>query len=269
MNDLENIEIFLPTRRACRALEQEFFGLLGRRFNLKIFQIAEYDDSGEEIESFSDLKLIPKLEQKRVITNIIHSYKPLGFTIYQDASLSSSLILLFNQLDSEHIDIETLSQISVDDSAEHWIKILNFLTYSYNAFKDYLKKTNQIDYPTLRNQKLKQHHYLDKPKYPVVIAGSSGSIKAVRDLIKSLVIHNNCYVILPAISLKDEIQDAEISPFHHIKKLIEFCDADCLPLGAAEVSSSLKNIRYFQTLEQISCKNLTGTGSLDYLFITF
>jgi ATP-dependent helicase/nuclease subunit B len=247
MNDLENIEIFLPTRRACRSLEQEFFSLLSKRFNLKIFQIAEYDDSGEQIESFGNLKLIPKLEQKRVITNIIHSYKPLGFTIYQAASLSSSLILLFNQIDSEQIGIEKFTDISVDDSAEHWIKILNFLTYSYKAFKDYLKKTNQIDYPTLRNEKLKKYHYLDKPKYPIVIAGSSGSIKAVRNLIKSLVIHDNCYAVLPAMNLKDEIQDAEISPFHHIKKLIEFCDADCVPLGASEVASSLKNIKYFPT----------------------
>jgi ATP-dependent helicase/nuclease subunit B len=242
--EIAKIQIFLPTRRACRELlhilsrreetfrsmpQSQALGGISAKIEAshndiwKILPIGEYDEEGEDGDSFAGLTLIPKLEQQRVITNIIHSYKPLGFTIYQSASLASSLSFLFSQIDSEQIDIKKLSEISVDDSAEHWVKILDFLTFSYNAFKGYLQETKQIDYPNLRNLKIKNHIEELNPQHPIIIAGSSGSVKAVRDLIKAISRYDNCYAILPAINPAHDTQEAEISPFHHIKKLMEFC----------------------------------------------
>ena len=264
-NDLENIEIFLPTRRACGALKEEFAKALGYKGILKILPIVEYEEE-DQGEVFDNLKIIPRLEQRRIVTDIINSYKPLDFTLYQSASLSSSLILLFNQIDSQKIDIARFAEISVDDAAEHWIKILNFITYSYNSFKDYLKNTNQIDYPSARNLKLQKNNYLNKPRYPVVIAGSSGSIKIVREFIKTLASYDNCYAILPAVKFEGsiDIDKGEISPLYHIMKLMEYCNIKEAQMLPNKFIANIAQVRHAPLIFEVENK-LEETYCISYI----
>ena len=246
-DQIENTTIYLPTKRACRSIKAELQKYFPKKNFDKILPLGEFEDF-ESMDNESGV--IPKIEQQKVITEIIYDYKELDFTIYQAANLANSLISLFSQIDSDGVNIEKLSELSIDDSSEHWLKLRGFLQYSYNKFKEYLKSTNQIDYASSRNSLIKS--YIDSllntpPKAPIVIAGSSGSIKAVADLIKVISSFDNCYAILPAIDLKD------INHFGHILKLLDYCLVKKENLK--EIDSDIfieNNHQYFETSNKLS-----------------
>ena len=221
------LTVFLPTRRSCRALQEMLIHRSSKKATLLPSILPIGDNITNELDdSFQDLELIGKIEQKLIITKIIAESK-MGFSLSQASSLSNSIINLFNEIESEKIDVSKLEELDISDLAGHWSSIKEFLTDGYNKWQTTLSKKGQQNFASYRNNTLNNITNSYNNQH-VIIAGSTGSMRSVREFIKFIAGQKNGKVILPPIDLElDDCSWEEINLTHahyHIKELLEFCE---------------------------------------------
>ncbi len=253
------VTILLPTRRACRALQESFLRLSRRDALLLPLMrpLGDLDDEGPEAANWPEgahelPPAIGPLRRRLLLTRLILRWaKARGqdhLSADQAARLSGELARLLDQVETERLSFDGLSGLVPDDYATHWQITLDFLELVTEHWPAILDELGLMDPALRRNRALEALAVAwrrQPPDEPVIAAGSTGSIPATADLLASVAELPRGAVVLPGLDgtlAQAEWQALEPShPQYGLKKLLERLgvergDVQAWPTGAVTPS---------------------------------
>jgi ATP-dependent helicase/nuclease subunit B len=224
---LSQMDVFLPTRRACIELKRALMRQGGGRCLLlpRLFPLGDLEEDDELLMSPQDeldLKpLIPPLQRLGLLTRLIEDYaKKTGMPSSPSLSfkLAKSLVRLMDQAAIENVRWEGVFSLVPSEFASHWQITLDFLEIITTHWPQILEEKGFIEpYP--------RHHQLvdlvisrwqkEPPLHPILAAGSTGTMPATARLLQAIASLPQGAVILPGLdrSLSEEEAQA-LSPCH-------------------------------------------------------
>ena len=252
VEELANITLLLPTRRACRVCGEAFLRLSKQKAILlpTIRPIGDGDDDEGLIHeavhgSFGQSELtaslidmnpaVSGLERHLILTQAILGWRQnpdlapephleggeeqsSQIKPAQAALMAHELAKLIDNAETEEVDLANLENLVPDQFSEHWQQTLDFLTIITKVWPDYLKATNQLSQAARRNLLLtKEAERLTetKPEAPIIIAGSTGSVPAAARLMKAVANLDNGLIVLPGLDQHlDDTAFANLVPNH-------------------------------------------------------
>jgi len=230
---LANITIWVPTRRAVRALADAFVTRFeGQSAMLPSIRALGDVDGDDLLFSPAEADLHPSLEPviepirkqlilSRLVNAWSNSLKPEQRSLYEGADIvmpasmsdaiwfATDLADLMDAVATEEADWAALVDLVPDDYANWWKLTLEFLQIATTNWPGILDELNQQDGASLRSEMLRKqadsYRKFGAPG-PVIAAGSTGSIPATADLLKSIAHMEHGIVVLPALDrdLDDE-----------------------------------------------------------------
>ena len=183
---LSRMLVMLPTLRAARALREAFLRRTDKPLLLPRMQ-ALGDLDADELTLRGTLDAPPAISALRRQALLARALLQSGFseTPAQAAGVARSLASFLDEMQTEELPLATLAGVAPDNFATHWQKTLDFLDVIREVWPDLLKKEQAID-PAARRRlvvdAMARHLTGTPPQTPVFIAGSNGSLKAVRRL---------------------------------------------------------------------------------------
>lgn len=280
--ELPRIMLYLPTRRATRALQDAFLRASGGRALLlpKVTAVSEGEEDLSLIAAAaSDMEAhagaippaIGELERRLVLTSLIrrwteamHSAResssdPLAATATtsaQAAVLAKELAQLMDMVETEDVSLDGLAKLVPETFSEHWQKTLEFLSIVTEMWPAYLGESGMLSAAGRRNAVIRAEAArlaASPPDAPVIVAGVTGSIPATVALMRAVASLPNGAIVLPAL---DTDLDAEswqtIGPEHPehpqfgLKKLLDALGcprSDVARLGAASSTTARARTR--------------------------
>jgi len=247
---LVEITILLPTRRACRSLSLAFLRLTDGKPMLlpKMLPLGDIDEdelvlsgadklSGEA--SFEIAPQIPYLHRQLLLTHMIMARKDSDVTTDQAARLAQELAHLLDQVQTEQLSFDKLNTLVEDEGlSKHWQKTLEFLAILNEHWPTILAEQGALDPAERRNRLLNAQTKLwekNPPPGPVIAAGSTGSIPATADLLKTISQMANGLVILPGLDKDaDKAVWQALEPSHpqyglaHLLKHLQIARSDVM-----------------------------------------
>lgn len=247
--DLPRVTLYLPTRRATRALQDAFLRASGGRALLlpRIVPISEGEEDLSLIAAAASdaaaasVGAIPpaigELERRLVLTSLIRRWteamqsaradgadgdEPLAAagaaTTAQAAILAKELAELMDMVETEEASLDGLASLVPETFSEHWQKTIRFLEIVTLYWPAYLAETGTLSAAARRNAVIRaeaKRLAASPPDGPVIVAGVTGSIPATVDLMRSVAGLANGAIVLPGL---DTDLDAEswqaITPDH-------------------------------------------------------
>lgn len=260
--ELAHMLVLLPTRRACRSLRQMFLELsAGKPLLLPRLQpLGDVDQDELElnlaglygIEGIPDIPpAISKLRRLFLLTQLIQKRDP-EQNFEQALELAGSLAALIDQTHTEDLDFKDLPELVPPDSdlSEHWQEILKFLYIVTDLWPEILKDYGLIDPADRRNRLMKtlaDYWEHQPPAFPVIAAGSTGSIPATARLLDLISKMPNGAVVLPGVDLEldqaswDQITDTH--PQATLKALLQQFEFDRYQLKTWGVGDAISTAR--------------------------
>ena len=270
---LADTTLYLPTRRATRALQEAFLKVSGGGALLlpRIKPIAEGSEDLDLIASVEDYgaggaadapRVISELQRRLVLTSLvlrwaaaerrdarrdrdlIHSTG--ARTPAQAAKLAKELAWLIDALEQENIEAARLSDLVPEEYSEHWSRTLAFLQIVTEFWPAHLAEHNLASAVARRRRLIRaevERLQVAPPQAPVIVAGITGTDREATELMRAVTILPNGALVLPALdrTLDDEswaLIDAHPEhPQFGLKKLIDglgLSRADVRPLSGAE-----------------------------------
>lgn len=252
LDNFANIKVIVPNTIACSSLQQLLVKNIknSASFLPNIIPIDSLAEEGEFAYKMPSnaITVAPYLEQKLILIDIIQKYSAINFSLLQAAYLSDELLRLFNEFESWNIKVNSLSNLVEIDSAEHWMKITDFLIYSYNLWKKRLEERKKIDQITYQKTALKLEE--ENGCNITILACIVSDIPFLKNFIKHLATSPHGIVILPPFyksSIKKELKP--ISPFYKIKELIKYTnisEEDVKILPSSKLDNIIPKIEYIQ-----------------------
>jgi len=255
--DIARTTMLVPTRRAARELERIFFEVNGKRGLLlpRISPIGDIDEelfeSIEDPASLSDAALLPAVSpvgrdlilmdligewaslnpQEKLAQEIVHSPR-------QMVTLAASLADFLDSMETEEIDPALIADLYGIESARHREAILSFLSLIREKLPARLAEKKLLG-PKARRSLLLRGEAVrlseNASAWPVIAAGSTGSIPAARDLLAAIARLPNGAVILPGLDQHmDEESWLELGAQHPQFILKGFLQS--IALGRADVA---------------------------------
>ncbi|HKF62081.1 MAG TPA: double-strand break repair protein AddB, partial [Dongiaceae bacterium] len=232
---LAGYRVLLPTRRACRALQEAFLRRSeGRPLLLPRLEplgdidadeliLAGGDEAGGEGLDFDLPPAIVPLRRQLLLTRAIIAASPnfgsRPLVVDQAARLATELAQLLDQMATERVGFAGLSEIA-GDNAEHWQRTVDFLKILSVTWPTMLEIEGAMDPAERRNRLLAAEGERLKrrpPKTPLIAAGSTGSIPATAELLAVIAGLPKGRVVLPGLDREaDEVSWAAIEedPVH-------------------------------------------------------
>jgi len=209
---LSRMRVLLPTRRAGRELRDAFLNLSQDKPILlpRLQPIGDVD--AEEIELYltgfgvtgHDIPpAISTLERQFLLSSLIQ-IKDKNLGLDAALSLAGELSRLIDTVHTEDLDFTGLTKIVPETLAVHWQKTLEFLEIITEFWPRILAERGQIDPADRRNRLLKSLTKLwtdVPPTTPIIAAGSTGSIPAAGELLKTIASLPKGVVVLPGLDL--------------------------------------------------------------------
>lgn len=222
---LSRCRIYVPTRRAARALRSEFADQIGRGSiilpEIKALGETEEDlgffDAGTDAD-FSIKEPISKIQSTLILGELILAWKQALPKVFSEqlqsvplvapASpadalwLADELLSLIESAESEEVDLELIDNIELDDHAKWWQLTLEFIKIARQYWPNRLVELN------LQSSARHQVEMLDRQTKelelngfdgPIIVAGSTGSLPATARLIKTVSQMPNGAVVLPGL----------------------------------------------------------------------
>ena len=203
--------ILLPTQRAARALNDAFLRQSGGRPLLlpRIAALGALDEAPLTLAGALDLP--PAVDSARRLAVLTRLVMALGGQYGAPATVDRAWQLameLGNLLDEAHRSevslAEALPAAAESGYAEHWGRTIEFLRIVTAAWPEWLADNGLLDAAD-RNLKLldaqAEAWSRQPPKCPVIVAGTTGGIKAVARLIRVVATMPGGMVILPGLDL--------------------------------------------------------------------
>ncbi|MGH6906475.1 MAG: double-strand break repair protein AddB [Aestuariivirga sp.] len=235
--DIARVRILVPTRRAARALERMFFDINGGR-GLLLPRISPIGDIDEELFGFldssaplTDVQLpdaISPIGRELILMDLIAEWaktnpqERLAAEIEaaprQSVALAVSLGEFLDSLETEDIDPARLAGLYGIESARHREAILGFLALIRERLPARLSQRQLLGPKARRSLLLRSEARRlaeNPPSWPVIAAGSTGSIPASRELLATIARLPTGAVILPGLDTGlDEASWLELGPQH-------------------------------------------------------
>ena len=269
--DLPRITLYLPTRRATRALQDAFLRAAGGRALLlpKVVPVSEGEEdlsliaaaaspqAGEHAAAIPPA--ISELERRLVLTSLIRRWTEtlaaqdgdeglaenvIASTSAQAAVLAHELAQLMDMVETEGVTLDRLAELVPETFSEHWQRTLRFLDVMTQAWPGYLAGTGLMSAAARRNAVIRaeaERLRTSPPTTPVIVAGVTGSIPATVELMRAVAALPNGAIVLPALDTTlDDASFACIVPDHPehpqfgLKKLLDALGCDrrtVAPLG--------------------------------------
>ncbi len=222
--------VLLPTRRACRALQDSFLRIReGAPTALPVMQaigdvdeeeLAFYDIAGFDIaelppampDSYRILSLAKRIQSHRISLPAVSSHvSPPD----QALLLAIELARFLDMVQTERLDFTRLDSLVPEDLAMHWQETLGFLSDFTENWPSEVERLGFLEPAERRNRLIDarvKHWSSNPPAGPVIAAGSTGSIPATADLLAMVAEMPQGRVILPGLDiLSDEANWAAIS----------------------------------------------------------
>ncbi len=222
---LSSATIFVPNRRAARALSTAFMSVYEEEALLlpdiktlgdvgdEDFGIAadasHFGQPGEEIKP-----LERTLQLAILVQHWVDAMEDETRRIYKDEDiiipssradailLAQDLSILLSQITQEEIDWSAVRNIVPDNHAEWWKLTTTFLNIIMEIWPEHLRSKGLLD-PAERAAKLlnlRTEFYLSKKnKGPVIVAGSTGSVASTSRLLQAVAKLENGAIVLPGL----------------------------------------------------------------------
>ncbi|MBB5073767.1 ATP-dependent helicase/nuclease subunit B [Bartonella callosciuri] len=246
---LANTLIYVPTRRAARALRTAFVERSDTKstFLPTIHPLGDVDeDSFLFVKNYTNTLNPPIGESERLLllARLIRPWRENlpahlramvgledGLIPSHTADaiwLAQDLAHLMDEIETEAADWSKLKEIAPDMVAEWWQITLDFLTIVTQSWPKILKERQRSNPAEWRNQALKMHAEIlhhTQPNKPILAAGVSGSIPAVSHLLKVISRLPKGAVVLPGLDLHmDEEQWEALGTINEEKTTCDFFD---------------------------------------------
>lgn len=231
--------ILLPTRRACRAVREAFLRESGGRAMVlpRLQPIGDIDDESFSLDPADDPLVaeaadlppaIPELRRRLLLMRSILA-PGVDVTADQAAWLAAALSRLLDQVQTERLGFDRLREIVPENLAEHWQATLAYLDVLTNAWPEQLAAEGALDPAARRDRMLGARAAgwaAAPPATPVIGAGSTGSIPATADLLRTIARLPAGAVVLPGLDQQMEeagwaaVADAPDHPQHGMARLL-------------------------------------------------
>ncbi|GAB4395015.1 MAG: double-strand break repair protein AddB [Kiloniellaceae bacterium] len=241
--------VLLPTRRACRSLQAAFLRVSGGKALLlpRLLPLGDLDPEellfeapfigGSEAEA-SLPPAISAVQRQLLLASCILSHSRASsadsgagaMSEDQAIRLAAELARLLDQVETEGLDFAALRDLVPEDYAEHWQITLQFLTIVTEEWPKILATLGCIG-PADRRRRLAELQAAAwrsrPPADPVIAAGSTGSIPATAELLKTVAGLPQGSLLLPGLDLaSDEATWGEIRrdpghPQHGMAQLLD------------------------------------------------
>lgn len=233
---MSEILVLLPSRRACRTLREAFLRL-SRGDALLLPRMQPVSDVEEEEvaillaeDATAALDVAPSvspLERQLLLAQTVMAAK-MAQSFDQAVALAAGLARFLDEVQTENLDFAKLETLVPDEYALHWQKTLKFLGILTDRWPAILKERGVIDVALRRNRLIAaQVEAWEKhpPAHPVIAAGSTGTVPAVRDLLKLVGRLEQGLVVLPGLDthMDEESWNAlkEDHPQYNLKMLLD------------------------------------------------
>lgn len=247
--------ILLPTRRAMRTLGEAFARVAPGRVSVlpRMRALGDFDDAPSLLEDDSDdavhelgADLPPPLSPFRrelLLARLIQQWsarlseqedaRTLGATTPAHAlKLARELAQLLDQATAEGLAWERLQTLVPHELSRHWEKTLQFLGLLTQEWPGILAGEGASDPAAHRDAALRQAAARWRevaPGFPVIAAGSTGSVPATAALLRTIAYMPNGAVVLPGIDLELDRETWEATeaghPQHGMRQLLATMDA--------------------------------------------
>lgn len=237
--NLSQVTILLPTRRACRVMHEAFLQISGGKPLIlpRLQTLGDIDEeelalniAGEEgLEQLLDLPpAMSALKRQFLLARLISSVEGFSQGFDHALKLAKALGQFMDQIYTENLDIRDLDKIVPEEFATHWQITLEFLKILSQSWPDILAEKGEIDAADRRNRlilALSKYWQSAPPDKPIIAAGTTGSIPAVAELLKTIAKLPKGYVVLPGLDphIDQKSWDAasETHPQYGFKLLLE------------------------------------------------
>ena len=244
---LSDALVLLPTRRACRALQDAFLRVTeGRPLalprclplgDLDLEELALAGDEGLQLETPLDLPpALPALRRQLLLARLVQKLgaaagSPTGpLNEEQAVRLAAELARFLDQVETEGLGLERLEALVPEAYAAHWQITLTFLDILRRAWPAVLAEEGAIG-PAERRRRLLEAQAAvwarDRPERPIIAAGSTGSIPATAALLATVARLPAGQVVLPPLDREADaetwalIREDPAHPQHGLARLLE------------------------------------------------
>lgn len=224
---LAEMEVLLPTRRACRAMSDAFLRLSeGAPLLLpRLRPLGDMDEEELDLGGADPLDLPPAVapvERVLILARLILAMaagrggpRPAPD---QAVRLAGELAGLLDAVQAERLDFAGLEKLVPEDYAAHWQLTLDFLKILTEAWPKILAERGALDPEDRLNRVMAaqlEAWATSPPRHKIVAAGSTGSRPAVADLLAAVARLPQGRVVLPGLdrALDDESW-AALDPAH-------------------------------------------------------
>ena len=240
---LADMLILLPTRRACRALQEGFLRATDGK-PLLLPRLQPLGDDDEQEMSGDGIELppaVPALQRRLLLTRLVlHLGGGRGGqppSPDQAARLADELGRLLDQVQTEELSFARLAGLVPDELAKHWQITLDFLTILTEYWPIILAEHGWMDIAARRNRLLTtraEAWLANPPPFPILAAGSTGSQPATARLLTAIARLPNGRLVLPGLDRRlTEIEQDQLDHTHPQYALLHLVRS--LDLTPAEV----------------------------------
>ena len=230
---LADATIYLPTRRAARTFGDAF----ARASNNAVLlpQFKPLGDADEDEFLFDALDLPPAIAPMRrtlLLAAMVRRWhraadgEEMGFA--QAAALADGLAQVMDEIETQGAKLSDLDHVVPAALAAHWEQVRAFLKLLETQWPPLLEAEGAIGPADRRNralQALADRIAATPPKGPVIAAGSTGSIPATADLMRTIANLPNGFVVLPGLDCELDTESWDkLDPGHPqfgMKQLLE------------------------------------------------
>lgn len=232
---LAAVTVLLPTRRACRSLREAFLRLgEGKPLLLpRLVPLNDIDDQEALFASYgaaADAIDIPppisSLKRQMMLARLIGPTQP-DLPVARALRLAQELANLLDQVQTERLTFDNLTNLVPEEYAAHWQETLRFMQVVTAAWPRILAGEDALDPAAHRNRVFAAQAAAWKAVGaggPVIAAGSTGSIPATADLLATVAGLADGCVVLPGLDtdLSDEdwTMVDETHPQYGLKQLL-------------------------------------------------
>lgn len=240
--EISDVKIFLPNHRSCREFQQVFLQKNQEKAivlpKIKAISDLSFEDffdflpnseAKDIIDELLEIKLISGVEYLFFLSQKIQKLEIFGSNIDSNQNLNIAIQLqnLFDEIEKDEINLDILDEIDDSDLSLHRQVTLEFLKNFHVNMKNSLIKSDVMFASSYQNfivnkfvQTLEKHG----SKFPLIIAGSTGSLSAGKKLIKAISKQENGHVILHGLNQDSETFSQEYHPQFLLNELIEFLE---------------------------------------------
>lgn len=260
---LSRVTVLLPNRRSCRVLKERLLAHADTHaVTLPILRsIGDTEDEDILLSATHGWKYyrhipasIRMTHRQLLLAEKIREWKQQQhsyITVEQSLRLAAELSVFMDDVQREQLSFDALAEIVPDELASHWQMTLDFFHVLTEQWPKQLEQLGLIDPIERRNRLTAAQAELwtqYPPEYPVIAAGTTGSIPATAELLKVIAHLPQGEVILPGLdNHMDHVSWQSLEPSHPQYTMKQWLDR----VGVSHDTVSVWNTSAVSSREQL------------------